>query len=220
MADNSTAPSTGGLPIASDDIGGVQFQRVKLVHGADGVNAGDVAVGNGLPVKQDGAFTVGLPSGASTSAKQDSILAKLAQFYAEDAAHVSGDAGYMLLVVRKDSAGTLAGSDGDYSPLQVDSNGNLRVTQVSEALPAGTDRSGTIAIGGTGQTLAAANASRKGLTIQNTSNEDLRVREDGSTASSTTGYLLPAGASASINTNKLISIWGATTSQSFAATEW
>ena len=51
MVDNTTLnPGSGGDTIALDDIGGVKFQRVKLVHGADGVNAGDVSVANGLPV--------------------------------------------------------------------------------------------------------------------------------------------------------------------------
>lgn len=48
MADNTILPGTGES-IASDDIGGVKHQRIKLIHGADGVNAGDVAAGNPLP---------------------------------------------------------------------------------------------------------------------------------------------------------------------------
>jgi hypothetical protein len=36
--------------IATDDIGGVKHQRVKLIHGLDGVNDGDVATTNPLPV--------------------------------------------------------------------------------------------------------------------------------------------------------------------------
>ena len=36
--------------IATDDIGGVKYQRVKLIHGADGTNDGDVSGGNPLPV--------------------------------------------------------------------------------------------------------------------------------------------------------------------------
>jgi hypothetical protein len=48
MADDSTTPSNG-LPVASDDIGSKQYQRIKLVHGADGVNAGDAAYGNPFP---------------------------------------------------------------------------------------------------------------------------------------------------------------------------
>lgn len=41
---------TGGDLIAADDIGGVKYPRMKLVHGADGTNAGDVSTANGLPV--------------------------------------------------------------------------------------------------------------------------------------------------------------------------
>lgn len=47
--------------------------------------------------------------------------------YDEDTAHVSGDKGQLGLVVRADSAGSLVSADGDYSPLQVDADGRLRV---------------------------------------------------------------------------------------------
>ncbi len=51
MADNTTLNTgTGGDVIATDDIGGVKFPRTKLVHGADGVNDGDVSDANPLPV--------------------------------------------------------------------------------------------------------------------------------------------------------------------------
>lgn len=51
MADNTTINSmAGGDVIASDDIGGVKYQRIKLVTGADGVNDGDVSKTNPLPV--------------------------------------------------------------------------------------------------------------------------------------------------------------------------
>lgn len=51
MADNTTLnAATGGDSIASDDISGVKFQRIKLIHGADGVNAGDVSSTNPFPV--------------------------------------------------------------------------------------------------------------------------------------------------------------------------
>ncbi len=51
MADNTVLNAgTGGDVYGSDDIGGVKFQRIKLIHGADGANAGDVATTNPLPV--------------------------------------------------------------------------------------------------------------------------------------------------------------------------
>ena len=50
MADNVAITPGSGATAAADDIGGVLFQRVKVVHGADGVNNGDVAASNPLPV--------------------------------------------------------------------------------------------------------------------------------------------------------------------------
>ncbi len=47
--------------------------------------------------------------------------------FAEDSAHVSGDYGTQVLAVRNDTEGSLAGTNGDYAPLQVDALGRLRV---------------------------------------------------------------------------------------------
>lgn len=41
-----------GAVAASDTIGGVDFQRIKLISGADGTNDGDVAKGNPLHIRQ------------------------------------------------------------------------------------------------------------------------------------------------------------------------
>ena len=51
MADNVTLNTmTGGDSVGADDILGIKYQRMKLVIGADGVNDGDVASTNPLPV--------------------------------------------------------------------------------------------------------------------------------------------------------------------------
>jgi hypothetical protein len=47
--------------------------------------------------------------------------------FAEDSAHVSGDLGQQILAVRNDAGTSLVSADGDYSPLSLDANGNLRV---------------------------------------------------------------------------------------------
>lgn len=104
MADNVTIPATGSgtaTPvIATDDVSGVQFQRVKLDVGGDGatvpVLAGTGTAASALRVAladsssvaatQSGAWTVGvsgtvaisaaalpLPSGAATAAKQPAL---------------------------------------------------------------------------------------------------------------------------------------------------
>ena len=51
MTDNTRLNlGTGGDLAAADDIGGVKYQRVKLVLGDDNVNDGDVSKNNGMPV--------------------------------------------------------------------------------------------------------------------------------------------------------------------------
>lgn len=63
MADNTNVNTGTGaagatnVPLASDDIGGVQFPRTKIVLGADGVNDGDVSSGNPMPIS--GTVTTG-----------------------------------------------------------------------------------------------------------------------------------------------------------------
>jgi hypothetical protein len=73
MADNTTLPTgSGGDTIATDDIGGVKFQRVKLVHGADGVNAGDVSDANPFPITirhETPCYSLFVPAGAAGANK-------------------------------------------------------------------------------------------------------------------------------------------------------
>ena len=68
-----------------------------------------------LQVDANGYLRVNVAAGSATGTE-----------FAEDAAHVSGDKGTLVLVVRKDAAGSLVGADGDYAPLQVDANGYLK----------------------------------------------------------------------------------------------
>ncbi len=53
MADNVTLPGTGGV-VSTDDVGGVQFQRVKIDIGGDGASVpllpGSAAAASSLPV--------------------------------------------------------------------------------------------------------------------------------------------------------------------------
>lgn len=55
MADGVPVGPGGGGPtsvvtIAADEIAGKKYQRMKLIHGIDGVNGGDVSSTNPLPV--------------------------------------------------------------------------------------------------------------------------------------------------------------------------
>lgn len=96
---------------------------------------------------------------------------------------------------------------------------SLSVTQATGAL---TSVGGSVTTGGTAQVLAAANSVRRGITLQNTSTGDLRVSPWG-TASSTAGFLVAAGALLVLDAPHCgvgaISIWGATTAQTFVGGE-
>jgi len=88
-----------------------------------------------------------------------------------------------------------------------------------------TSCSGTIAAGGTAQTLMVANTARKGWWLQNNSTDDLWVNCFGGTASAEQPsiriragkmYETPAGGSG----GNALSIYGATTGQAFTAGGW
>lgn len=103
--------------------------------------------------------------------------------YPEDIPHVSGDRGTVSLVVRKDTDGTLASNDGDYTVFQVDSQGKLKVTD-TEPQSTGTLNNGVQTIvAAVAVSVLAANPNRKKVIIQNVGNSSVRVGSAGVTAS-------------------------------------
>jgi hypothetical protein len=134
VVDNVIADSgdSAGATFASDDIGGVHFPRSKLIFGADGLNEGDVSTANPLPTT---AKSVVPGTGATNLGK------------AEDAAHTSGDVGVMALGVRSDTLATLAGTDGDYTPFQVDENGAVWVHDEISVVDSNNSTTSTLGIG-------------------------------------------------------------------------
>jgi hypothetical protein len=57
MADNVALKSDASATVATlatDEISSAHYQRIKLIHGADGVNAGDVSTANPLPIGDAG----------------------------------------------------------------------------------------------------------------------------------------------------------------------
>jgi len=116
--------------------------------------------------------------------------------------------------------------NGGQAPLQFDANGRLMVTATgtsgsnSAPLAAGTDRSGTAGTSST--TLAAANAARRGLNIQNISANNIGINEVGSTAAiGTPGtYTLAAGASFNVRTNQQVNVIASAAGSAYTATEF
>lgn len=71
MADNVAITAGTGTSVATDDVGGVHFQRMKLVDGTADSSAaipGDATYGLDVDITRSA-----LPTGASTSAKQDTL---------------------------------------------------------------------------------------------------------------------------------------------------
>lgn len=151
MADNTQlpVPSTSGDVIAADDIGGVKHQRVKIIHGAEGTNDGDVSSANPLPVNTGltqaltdaqlrasavpvSASSLPLPTGAATQATLSAIDG---YFKAEDSAAASGDKGLPLLAIRQVADTTSTDADGDYTLLKVDEEGRLKVAYKPASYP-------------------------------------------------------------------------------------
>lgn len=117
---------------------GLQFLAVRndtlaALAGTDGdytplqVNASGalyIQEGSALDVSA-ATVTVDLGSNNDVTIDNSSIV------HAEDATHNTGDAGIMPLAVRNDTLAALAGTDGDYAPLQVNASGALFIQEGS-----------------------------------------------------------------------------------------
>lgn len=102
------------------------------------------AAGNERGLNVDANGEIGI-SAIRTSVTPGTAAANLGK--AEDAAHSSGDVGVMGLGVRNDTRGTLAGTDLDYAPLQLNSSGDLRADIASLGGSVTTTGSGVVGTG-------------------------------------------------------------------------
>jgi hypothetical protein len=103
MADNDVLvqPATGGtaLPVASDDIGGVHYQRVKLTWGANGV-ANDASAASPLPI-------VEVPPASVTGSGPTSVTAAIT-----DTLILAANTARRGVIVYNDSSASLSLSVG------------------------------------------------------------------------------------------------------------
>jgi hypothetical protein len=98
----------------------------------------NVTVNTALPT---GSNTIGNIGTIATSITPGTAAANLGK--AEDAVHATGDTGVAVWSVRRDTAASGAGTDGDYASLNTDSTGHVW-TRVGVALPAGTNNIGDV----------------------------------------------------------------------------
>lgn len=122
MADNITIPATGSgdatPKVATDQDSGApnaHYQLIKPVWGAlDTFNITDTASGKALPIQ------------IRSSTGEDVIKH-------EDDASASADPGIVALAIQKSSPADTAGTDGDYSPLQM-SGGKLWTANIGNSV--------------------------------------------------------------------------------------
>lgn len=145
-----------------------------------------------------------IESDASTIAADttsiDGLITALSK--AEDSAHVSGDQGIQSLAVRNDTLGSLADTDGDYAPLQVNSDGALYVDVSNAEVTVSDAALADTAIASAANALDAANtaedvvasplSNRKYLMVYNNGNREIYVGASG--VSATDGFPIPPGA--------------------------
>lgn len=173
MADNLSITAGTGTTVATDDIAGVHYQRVKLAQGADGA-AVDVSAAAPLQVSLENnaanatAVKVNIASGgvasgaiasgavasgavasgafASGALAAGAVAAGASSFVKlEDAASADGDAGVAVMAVRKATPANVSGTDGDYEQLQMSAGRLWTSATVDAALPAGTNAIGKLA---------------------------------------------------------------------------
>ena len=129
--------------------------------------------------------------------------------HAEDAAHVSGDAGVMSLAVRNDTLGSLVSTDGDYAPLQVNASGELYVTigtEIDVDDTANTAVANTATVVGTSATdlVGTDLADRKYAFIYNNGNKQIFVGGSGVTTAS--GFPLSPGSALELRAGAAIDL--------------
>lgn len=114
----STSPWVIGDGAGSITVDAVDLDIRDLVFATDKVDV------SGSSVSITG--TVAVTQSTSPWVVSNSVLT--AQDHLDGAAWAAGSNGFEILAVRKDAAGPLSGvADGDWSPLQTDANGNLKV---------------------------------------------------------------------------------------------
>lgn len=138
------------LDFATDDVSvyqvsGHSWSTASTLQPNSGVDIGDVDVTSVTP-----------GTGAGNLGKS------------EDGPHTTGDVGVMMLAVRKDVAGPF-GADNDYSPLQLDSSGYVRMDANTHGdVPSDTGDSGNpVKVGGQARTtnpIAVTDADRVNFT--------------------------------------------------------
>lgn len=188
----SIVPGTGTTHLgkaedaaAADGDTGVMVLTVRRDSAASSAGTtGDYATFN---TDNTGRLWVNVGAISSTSFVPGTAATNLGK--AEDVAHVSGDTGVFALAVRNDgSATSFSGTNGDYTPVATDDQGNVFIVRKAQ-----TSSTTSVASSASNVTILAANNARKGATITNDSSVVLYIKL-GTTASTSSYTVVLAGA--------------------------
>jgi hypothetical protein len=141
--------STGVLSV-DDNGASLTVDNAGLTELAAAINASsqvDVNIAaSGATVPVSHAALTELAAAINASSQLDvNVAAGGLTARAEDAAHVSGHEGVVMLAVRRDAAAVGSDTDGDYSTINVNASGRVYTsTTVDAALPAGTNNIGDV----------------------------------------------------------------------------
>lgn len=102
ITDNVAITAGAGTSVATDDIGGVQYQRTKVVWGVDGA-AADASASNPLPVTAPAASrtTHSISVGLETDAIMSSLTTLTPKFFTQSVSASSTDVSVIAAVSTK-----------------------------------------------------------------------------------------------------------------------
>ncbi len=201
MADNVAITAGSGTNIATDDVSGTHFQRMKLVDGTlDSTTA--IASGGGVEsaalrvtIASDSTGVVSVDDNGASLTVDGTVTANAGTGFVsvqtEDAASAGGETGTMILGVRNDSATSKTSADGDFSAIATDSAGRVGIADLGGAISVDDNGSsltvdGTVtANAGTGSfTVAQATAGNLNATVVQATAANLNATVVQSTAAS------------------------------------
>lgn len=107
-----------------------------LIAGQDGTNVQTLKTDAAGELQVDVLTLPALVAGDNNIGNVDIVT--MPGIFPEDSSHITADAGMQVFAVRKDVAGSLVSADGDYTPLQTDSGGSVRVVITGGAGSGGT----------------------------------------------------------------------------------
>lgn len=190
MADNLTLQTTPATPpsgtvIATDDVAGVQFQRVKLDIGGDGVSA-PVGASNPIPINDNGSsLTVDAPVGTplfvrlSDGASAISTLpVSLASVPSHAVTVTSGSITVSGTVTANAGTGTQAVSLASLPALAAGTSNIGDIDVLTTPKASTVSAAAQTSQGTTAAQVLASNSSRKQFMIQNTGTTVLKFRLD------------------------------------------